>query len=190
MFDFLLSNEPSFRIVAKKDSLYKSAVVTGSKENEAYFKYMSAYEKMNANLDQIEFTTQMLRRATKDVEVMQQQQDRIRAEYTAQALYADRLRREYPNTLFSKIISCGTTPEVPKKIPQKLENGKLNPVYFRYYKAHFWDNFDFSDERLLYTKIYDAKIKTYLERLTAPKADSVVATIDPFLKKIEAQYYN
>jgi peroxiredoxin len=191
LFDFLLSNEPSFSIVAEKDSLYKSAVITGSKENEAYFKYMGAYEKMNATLDQIEFTTQMLRRATKDAEVMQQQQDRVKAEYTAQALYADRLRREYPNTLFAKIISCGTTPEVPKKLPQKLENGKINPAYFRYYKAHFWDNFDFSDERLLYTKIYDAKVKTYLERLTAPKPDSVIVTIDPFLKKIEnnSAYY-
>jgi peroxiredoxin len=191
LFDFLVSNEPSFSIVTNKDSLYKSAVITGSKENEAYFKYMYAYEKMNATLDQIEFTTKMLQRATKDVEVMQQQQDRIRAEYTAQALYADRLRREYPNTLFAKIISCGTTPEVPKTIASKLENGKLNPLYFRYYKAHFWDNFDFSDDRLLYTKIYDAKVKTYLERLTAPKSDSVIATIDPFLKKIEAypSYY-
>jgi hypothetical protein len=68
-----------------------------------------------------------------------------------------------------------------------LENGKKDSTFaYRYYKAHFWDNIDFSDDRMLRTPIFHPKVKQYMEKLTAQGpdyVDSINASADYLISK-------
>ena len=57
---------------------------------------------------------------------------------------------------------------------------------FRYYKAHFFDTFDFSDSRLIRTPVFHSKINTYLENLTAKTPDSIIVSCDYLIEKSRA----
>src|SRR5205085_9608488 len=57
---------------------------------------------------------------------------------------------------------------------------------FKYYKSHYLDNVDFSDERLLRTPIFQNKIKTYTQQLTVPYPDSIIVAIDTIIGKSRA----
>jgi len=46
------------------------------------------------------------------------------------------------------------------------------------YKAHFFDNFTFTDPRLIYTPVFSQKIDFYLDKLVVPVRDSLERDID------------
>src|SRR5262249_40570092 len=53
----------------------------------------------------------------------------------------------------------------------------------RYYKAHYWDKFDFGDDRLIYTPVYDGKIEEYISKLTLQWPDSMEKECDMLLRR-------
>lgn len=91
-----------------------------------------------------------------------------------------------PNTFMSKIIMTMQEPDVPE--PPKDEKGNIldSLFQFNYYKAHFLENVDFSDERLLRTPILQGKIKTYTQQLTVPYPDSIIVSVDTIIQKSKA----
>lgn len=53
------------------------------------------------------------------------------------------------NQLFSSASN-----EIALPTPPKRPDGRPDSAWlFQYYRTHFWDNFDFSDERLVRTPI-------------------------------------
>jgi thiol-disulfide isomerase/thioredoxin len=73
--------------------------------------------------------------------------------------------------------------EVPD--PPKDQNGNITDSSFqyRYYKTHYFDNFDISDVRLLRTPFYEKKLLGYLEKMIVPVPDSIYKEIDYLIKK-------
>lgn len=65
-----------------------------------------------------------------------------------------------------------------------LANGRKDSTFgYRYYKSHFFDNIDFSDDRLLRTPIFHNKIKQYLDKLTPQTPDSINISTDLIIEK-------
>jgi thiol-disulfide isomerase/thioredoxin len=132
------------------------------------------------------------------------QQKELQNEYKAAKTHADSLvlrkksvaaskeltnyRHEYvkthPNTLLTTIFNALEVPQVPEG-QHFLEDGKTKDSAFayNYYKAHFWDGFNFRDDRLIHSPIYDAKIDEYMNKLVLPWPDSVEKEADMLLRK-------
>ncbi len=84
----------------------------------------------------------------------------------------------------SKIFKAAEYPDVPEA--PKLPNGRKDSSFaFRYYKAHFFDNVDFTDDRMVHTptQVFFDRIKEYMTRLTFQIPDSINASADYILKK-------
>ena len=63
----------------------------------------------------------------------------------------------------------------------------ISPLFqFRYYKNHYWDSFDFADDRLVRSPIFQRKIDRYLQELTAPVVDSLIVSADFIVSKARA----
>ena len=76
-------------------------------------------------------------------------------------------------------------PEVPTAT--KLANGKTDSVWvFNYYKAHYWDAIDFSDDRILRTPFLEAKIDRYIKNLVVQTPDSLIKDTDWLISKASA----
>lgn len=68
-------------------------------------------------------------------------------------------------------------PELPQT--PVLPNGRPDSVFaYRQYKAHFWDNIDLSDSRVIRTPVIHGKVEQYLKSLTPPYPDSLKKSID------------
>ena len=87
-----------------------------------------------------------------------------------------------PNILFSKILNASKDIEMPQ-FPLLADGSEDNDLQFKYYKSHFFDTFDFSDDRLLRTPVFHSKINTYLEKLTAKAPDSLIVSCDYLIEK-------
>jgi thiol-disulfide isomerase/thioredoxin len=114
--------------------------------------------------------------------------DAIRKKSIASSKVLTKYRRDYvqahPGTLLSVIFNAMEVPEIPEGT-HYLEDGKTkdSTYAYRYYKSHYWDGFDFRDDRLIYTPLYDPRIEEYMTKLVVPAIDSMEKECDFLLKK-------
>jgi thiol-disulfide isomerase/thioredoxin len=70
--------------------------------------------------------------------------------------------------------------------PPVLANGKIDSLFqLRYYRQHFFDYFDLSDDALLRIPqpLYNKKLVEYLDKLYPPQADTLIKVIDKLIAK-------
>jgi peroxiredoxin len=101
--------------------------------------------------------------------------------------YRENYVAKYPGTLLANVFNAIVVPEVPPG-KHKLPNGKEDSTFpYHYYKAHYWDKFDFKDERLVQTPLYDGKLSEYMNKLVMPTVDSVEKEADTLLARTRGQ---
>ena len=96
------------------------------------------------------------------------------------------LMRDFPQTFMAKIIKTMQEPEIPEAPKDEKGNITDSTFQFRYYKAHYLENVDFGDDRLLRTPLLQTKIKTYTQQLTVPLPDSIIASVDTIIDRSKA----
>jgi peroxiredoxin len=93
--------------------------------------------------------------------------------------------KKNPTHFLSKLFNAIWEPEVPTELPT-LPDGKKDSSYPRnFYKGNYWAKYDFRDDRLIYSPIYERKLDDYLTKLAVPIPDSIKAECDMLLKKCD-----
>jgi len=179
-FEFLLNKGDDFSMTATVSKLPEGIKFKNSPENERFQEYVSFLKDY---ADQNKKFEDRLKMAKSQADTAAVRKDAI-----AYAKKLTNYRREYvkanPHTLLSAIFNAMEIPEVPEG-PHFLEDGvtKDSTFAYRYYKTHYWDGFNFQDDRLIYTPIFDAKIEEYMTKLVLPWPDSVKYESDYLLRK-------
>lgn len=96
--------------------------------------------------------------------------------------YRHNLAKKYPDTFIAKFIMSTVDVEVPDP-PEGLDDQGKQLFRYNYYKKHFFDNIDFSDERMLRTPVFHKKIMTYLEKMTPQHPDSIIKSAHYIIDK-------
>lgn len=190
-FEFLIANNNEQHLTIsttlKKGKLNENLKIEGSEENSTYLEYMSflskkrgraeSLRKRKKELDNIlddqgnHYLTSSQKRELKSVsEELNNLSSKIK-EYQNESI------QQYPNYLISSLLKSSFTPEIPKSLEKQEE--KIN-----YYKKHFWDSFNWSDERLIRSTIFEEKITTYLDKLTRNSPEEQIISSDFILEKV------
>lgn len=179
--EFILNNGDELAVTTTKINPYANIQVKGSPENEQYYKYQKFLINYGKDYRALE---ERLKKSTnkKDSDDVIKQLNEKGKEIQA---FRVNIIEEKPTLFISKLFKSIKDVDVPKEYP-KLPNGEKDSLFpQRFLKAHFWDNFDFSDARFIYTPVYDGKMDTYLGRMVYPSPDSVNPEIDMLLKRCE-----
>lgn len=89
---------------------------------------------------------------------------------------------KYPESFYVSFKSAGQNPIIT--YPRK-PNGELDTTLQTFfYKTKFWDDVDFSDDRLLRTPVIANKLKVYMTKLTVQLPDSINASADFLIGKV------
>jgi len=99
--------------------------------------------------------------------------------------YRYNLVEKYPDTFIAKFIMSTVDAEVPEP-PDDLDDKGKQLFRYSFYKKHFFDNIDFSDERMLRTPVFHKKIMTYLEKMTPQHPDSIIKSAHYIIDKSKA----
>ena len=179
-FEVLMNKGDDMTITAPVGNLPEGLKYSGSPENtrfQEYVKYLKdygaqeeKYKKELADAHSKDDTAAIRKRAVASSKEL----NKYRTDY----------ENKYPGTLLAKIFKAIETPEIPEG-DHFLEDGKTKDSTFAYhfYKSHFWNGFDFQDDRLIYTPLYDAKLEEYFSKLVLPWTDSIEKEADVLLKK-------
>ncbi|WP_353717533.1 thioredoxin-like domain-containing protein [Dyadobacter sp. 676] len=165
--------ETNFAIEVDTADLNTSAKITGSKENELFYNYRK-----------------QLAAGSKEIEVLTKQNTpeanaRMKAIQEGFGAYRKKLLAENEGTFTAQLLKMSADPEIPEA--PKLANGKTDSMWvFNYYKAHYWDAFDFSDPRIMNTPFLEPKMERYFKNLVVQVPDSIIKDADLMVKKASA----
>lgn len=178
-FDFVMDEGQHFTLETDTVDYIKNMKVNGSEENKFFYDYQrfmsmkqkqieplrEEYKKVKNNKDSAKIVSDKI--AVIDKEVIEYKLNFIKAN---------------PKTLVAKLFKAMEEPVIPEA--PILPNGRKDSTFaYRYYKSHFFDNIDFSDDRLLRTPIFHNKIKQYLDKLTPQTPDSIAISTDLVIEK-------
>ena len=178
-FDLLITSEQNFSIETDTADIINTMKVTGSAENKLFSDFQKEMARRHKEVDpyakalktaKSQDSITMLRKKVEEVE-------------KAVMDYRKNLVKNNPASFTSKIVKATFEPEIPEA--PLLPNGKTDSTFaFRYYKAHYFDNMDLSDERLLRTPFFHNKIERYIKNLTVQIPDSINKAADELLSKV------
>ena len=177
-FDIIIS-EQKINFSTEINSLVESMYFVESEENTPFYEYLNyiiskqkevnplKQEQQNTNLSNIE--------KEKIKDLITNIDNDVRN-------YKSNFIDTYPNIFFTKIINATTEPEPIKITDKSLSEQEIQIIQFEHYKNQFWENIDFSDERILRTPIFFNKMDMYLNKLTIQHPDSIKKSADILIK--------
>jgi thiol-disulfide isomerase/thioredoxin len=178
-FDLIVS-EQHFSFSTKLDNLVGAMTFTNSKENPPFYEYLNFITEMQKQVTPIRQQLETAEGVTKtELKIEAQKIDsKVKA-------YRTNFLTNNSDKFFSKIVMATTEIEIPESPLDSAGNPDKSFPY-RFYKKHFWDNIDFSDERMLRTPIFFNKMDQYLDKLTAKHPDSINISADILVEKSRA----
>jgi len=162
-----------FSFTADLDNIIESAQFKNSPQNTGFYNYM-----------------QLLSAKKNELNALKSQQNssnkkKIDALTNEMLDYQSNFLKNNPDLFFGKILKASEEIQIPDA--PVLPDGKTDSMFqLNYYKTHFFDNFDFSDDRMIRTPILHSKVNTYLENLTHKIPDSIIVSCDYLIEKSRA----
>jgi thiol-disulfide isomerase/thioredoxin len=178
-FEILVDKNQHFLVETDVDDPSTKMSVTGSPDNTKFYQYLNFIKGQHKRTEPLKIQLTELKDDHAREKEIKDQLARIDKEVKE---YQSKLIAENPKSLVSVILKTTSEPEMPET--PLLENGKKDSVWaFNYYKTHYFDNVDFSDERLLYSPLIYSKVNQYIKNLTVQLPDSINAAADYIIAK-------
>ena len=170
-FDILLNNGDDIAITITVKDLPLGLKFTNSPENSyflEYSKFISVYgDKQIALQKELSKAT---KKSDSDIVIA-----KINNEVKVLTDYRNHFKAKYPQALLTKIFNSMDMPVIPEGKHYLADGKTVDSMYdYLYYKNHYWDGFDFTDDRLIHTPIYDARLEEFFKKLILPHEDSVI----------------
>ena len=179
--DIIIGNQ-EFSFETDTTNLITKMKVTGSKENETFFKFQ---QEMAAKFDEIRALE--MQKSMGNSALVAGKIKKIQIDISQ---YQNEWLRTTNGMFVNKLIKAAQEPEIPpfgKPLITKSDSAANYQYQFDFYKKHFWDNVDLTDDRLMRTPFLQKKIEKYFEYLTVQVSDSISKEADFVLARAKGR---
>lgn len=176
IFDLVVSHDQTFALETNTEDYVKNMKVTGDQDNTLFFENMIHNMERGKEADPF---VKLIQDSTVQEENKKEARESFNNITKKVIAYQDDIIKQHPTTLTARILKANKNIEVPEA--PKLANGKTDSTFqFRYYKEHYWDNFNLADDAMIRMPrpFYMEKLKDYLTRMVAPQSDSLMKEIN------------
>ena len=175
----LVDKDQTFSMKSRANDLVNGMIVEGSLDNELLYETLKYEMDHQRKIQPITSRLKAIEETDLNYAYLKTQQEKIQQE---RRTYLDEVFSKNPNTFFTKFKRAGQNPIVSDI--RRLDGTLDNATKVHRFRTQFWDNVDFSDERLLYTPVIANKLKRYMTRLTPQHADSINKTANHLVGKV------
>ena len=172
-FELIIDKEQHFSMETDTADFVGAMKVKGSADNELFYTYLRWITAKGKEMELLKKEAEGAKddkAKTTEIRNKQMELDRIVKAYRL------KLIDDHPDRYLAKVLKASSEPEIPE--PPVINGKKDSTFAYRYYKAHFFDNIDMKDDRLLRSPVLAGKIKQYIERMTLQVPDSINNSAD------------
>jgi len=175
LFEFVVGHNQKFAMETAAPDYVLNMKVKGDHDNQLFF------DNIAYNIERNKEVTPFIA-ILRDSTLKEDQKKAAREGYSKVSEKVMTHQRELiaanPTTMTARMLNALLPVVVPE--PPKKADGSIDSTFrLRYYRQHYFDNFDLSDEAMLRLPrfMHKEKIKEYLEKLIVPQPDSVTKAI-------------
>ena len=168
-FEMIVDKEQYFNLETDNADLVANMKVKGSKDNEVFYDYLRWISERGKRMEELKKELDSNKENAAKTTEIKEKQTALDAEVKK---YKTDIIEKHPGILLTAIFKASTEPEVPQA-PLKADGTKDSLFPYRYFRAHYFDNIDMKDDRLLRTPVFAPKIKQYIERIIPQHPDSI-----------------
>jgi len=177
-FELLIGEDQHFSLVTSKPDFMNTLKFEGAELNSEFLYYQRFMVEQNRKRRKL---TQKLKKNKENEEVQKKIRSQIDSLGNQVKNMWDNLISEYEGTVLAVVIKAMKNPEVPDfNISDSVENKDSVRWMKRYqfYRDHYFDYIDLSDDRIVRTPILHNKVKNYFDNILIQKPDSIIPRID------------
>ncbi len=176
LFEFIINDDQKFSLTTDTLNYTLNMKVKGSEENKIFYSYLKYNEdqyKINKSLLGRMDSLVALSEETTSLKNSLDSINEIAINYKLDLI--EKNQGTFVATLLVGMRDIA--------IPDSIKESRDSTLSYKYYKKHYWDYFDLSDNRLLRTPIYMKKVNQYFDQLVVFHPDSVITAIDTIISK-------
>ena len=181
-FELLVTESQHFSMQTDVRNYVGKMKVEGSEENTECYKYLLYMAEHGSDLRHL--STELEKEDLTDTEKkkLREQKKEITGEVQDFKL---KFIETHPDHFISKVFTTSKEIKIPEA-PELPEGGTDSLFPYNYYKQHFFDFVDFSDERLLRTPVFHERLFKYMNKVILQHPDSLISGADRVLKLASA----
>lgn len=177
-FDFFLTGVHQIEFSCNPQDIVNTMVVKGSEDNKAFYTYINYLGKKQKEIEPLNAWMKLNKIPNDSTPIVKNKIETIDAQVKK---YIKDFYTSNPTFLSANFIKASNEPDFIQYATDAL--GKVDSTrLYSVYKEHYFDNFTFSDSRLIYTPVFSQKIDFYLDKLVVPVLDSVQKDVDRLMK--------
>lgn len=181
IFEIVVSQDQHFSLETSTADYVKNMKVTGDADNKLFF------ENMVFNMERHQEAEPYIK-IIQDSTLSEDQKKEARENFIKVnekvLAYQEKVINEHPATLTARIFKANKPIKIPD--PPKRPDGGIDSTFqLKWYREHFFDNFDLADDAMIRMPrpIYQEKVHEYLDKLYAPQADSLKKALNRVVAK-------
>lgn len=182
-FEILLDKEQQFSIEATAPDFVGSAKFKNSKDNELFYEFTRYNRDKYMQSETLGKRYNEIKNTNKDSASILQKQ--IAALGSDIGDYKIKFMKDHPNHLMSYVFKASKDVDVPEA-PLNSKGVKDSLFPYFYYKAHYFDNMNFADDRILRTPVYHGRLENFFEKVVVQHPDSINIECDKVIEKSKA----
>ncbi|MBI1307851.1 MAG: DUF5106 domain-containing protein [Bacteroidetes bacterium] len=175
--EFVVPNGDQDFVINFDTTLNPLAVTaSGSEDNEAFFEFNHFTATKGTVMKDL--------RKKYDETSDEKEKENLKKQMTNIDKEVDKKRRDiisqHPLTFTAKLFRTVLDIEFPDNIKNDTTGKK-----FDYYREHYWDHYDLTDDGILRTPVYKNKLEYYFTKLFVQTPDSIIPAIDDMANMLE-----
>ncbi|MEZ4738202.1 MAG: DUF5106 domain-containing protein [Flavobacteriales bacterium] len=177
----MVVNEPVIKMASDTIDLVGNLTVKASKENQLFHDYIRFLNERKKESDALKA-------------LMDKGQDPMgRSALKAQMEDLDKAVKAYqrnliatePGTLTAALVKMSMSVELPEI--RKPDGNLDSAAQYYQFRAHFWDNFDLTDERIVRVPVFANKFDEYIGKVVPQAPDTINRLVDELIERTDGK---
>ncbi len=178
-FELLVDKQQFFSMECDQAEVISSMTIKGSEDNDLFYAYLRFIQDRSKEVEGYKSQRQVKSEAKESTDELDK---KIKGVDQSVIDYKMKFIIDHPGSFLATIFKSSEDPIIPEA-PKLASSGIDSTFALRYYRAHYFDSMDLSDERLLRTPVYHNKVSYYMKNLVLQMPDSVIPEAEMLIDK-------
>jgi len=180
-FQILIDEDQQFTLESDTFDFINTLQTRGTEDNAIFYEFQRFMKTLSEKASDIQGKI----KTSEDEAEKEKLKNRLKEMGDERISYINRIVQEHPQLFVSTFLKATLDINVPD--PPMLPDGKKDSVWqYYYFRNHYFDNFDYTDSRLLRTPLIEDKMMDFVTKIIPQIPDSIIPYIDEIIDHSKA----
>ena len=180
-FQILIDEDQQFSLESDTFDFINTLKARGTEDNTIFYDF----QRFMKTLSEEATTVQEKIKTSENEPEKEELKKRLKKLGDERISYINKIIQDNPKLFVSTFLKATLDINVPE--PPILPDGKKDSVWqYYYFRNHYFDNFDYTDSRLLRTPLIEDKVMDFVTKIIPQIPDSIMPYLDMMLDKSKA----